>query len=310
MTNAYLAPSPKQRFFDNNGNPAVNGTLSTFAAGTTTPIATYTDNTASTPNTNPVVLNFRGECDLWLKPNIAYKLQLNDANGVLLWTVDQIVNSQLITLYGGVDAGVANAYILNFPASFTAYADGIFIIWIPANTNTGASTINVNGLGVVNIVNPDGSALQSGEIVANQPAQILFKGGVFELVTSATTIYGSFVPTWGSGFSVPPAGNVTYRKTGNVVTLVFPGGTGTSNANTMTMSGLPALLRPGVTLNSTTAPIVGMVDNGAGIAGGMAIIDSGSASIAFYKDGAKTAWTATGNKGFITGSSVTLTYTV
>lgn len=295
MTNAYLAPSAKQRFFDNNGNPAVNGTLSTFAAGTTTPIATYTDNTAATPNTNPITLNFRGECDLWLKPNIAYKLQLNDANGVLIWTVDQIVNSQLITLYGGVDTGSVNAYVLNFVASFTAYTDGVIIYWIPANSNTGPSTINVNGLGLINITNADGSALVPSEILANQPATILIKGGAAILISATTTAYGSFTCGW-TGFSVAPGTTtIRYRKNGTLVTLIFPQTTGTSNATNFLMTGLPAILTP-LSFNGVV-PIVGLLDNGVLVAGGEAVVSAAN-TVQFYKDGTQPLWTAANAKGF------------
>lgn len=307
MTNAYLAPLPKFRAWDNNGNPLANGQVLTYAAGTTTPIATYTDSTAVTPNANPVILNARGEADIWLKPNIAYKLVLQDSLSNVIWTVDQIVNSQLITLYGGVDGGSANAYTLTFTASFTSYTDGIVIYWVPSNTNTGASTININGLGVINIINPDGSALVAGEIVANQPAQILIKAGAAQLITAATVIYGTIAPTW-TGFSANPTGSIVYRKSGSMVSLSFPGTTGTSNATTFSFTNLPTILRPGVSLPSVAVPIFGMVDNSANIASGMAVV-SGS-TVTFYKDGAQTAWTAAGLKGFQGLSSPTILYPV
>ena len=309
VTATYLIPPLLQRWVDGNGAPLYLGTISTYQAGTLTPITTYKDSTLSSPNTNPVILNARGEAAIWQIPNVATKYIVADSAGNLIATIDNVVNSQLITLYGGTDAGSVNAYILNFTASFSAYADGIIIYWIPANTNTGASTINVNGLGVVNITNADGSALVAGEIVVNQPATILFKAGAFLLITPATTLYGLFTPTWG-GFSIAPAGNVFYRKTGAVVTLAFPSTTGTSNGVSFIMNGLPALLRPGTGLNATAAPMVGLIDNGAGIAGGMAVINSGAAFIQFYKDGALSAWTATGAKGFTTGITPTLTYTL
>jgi hypothetical protein len=46
-----LSSVPKLQFFDANGNPLVGGKLFTYAAGTTTPLATYTDSTGLTPNT-------------------------------------------------------------------------------------------------------------------------------------------------------------------------------------------------------------------------------------------------------------------
>lgn len=309
MTTTVLAPYLKQRWVDGNGTPLYLGTISTYAAGTLTPIATYKDS-IGTANSNPITLNARGECDLWLAPNVAYKFIVADVNGNILpgGTIDNVVNSQLITLFGGTDTGGANTYVLTFVASFTSYLDGIIVYWIPANTNTGPSTININGLGVINITNPDGSALVAGEIVANQPAQILLKGGVALLITAATVIYGTFTPTW-SGFVTPPAGNVAYRKTGSTATLVFPSNAGVSNSVFFIMNSLPAILRPNIT-NALTAPIVGLVDNGAGIAGGMAVINSGAGSVQFYKDGALTAWTAAGGKGFTTGIGPSLTYPI
>lgn len=189
MTNL-LAPVPKQKFFTNNGVPASGYQLFTYEAGTSTKLDTYPDESTGTPNSNPIELDFRGECDLWIPPNIAYKFVLAPPNDTdpptaPIWTVDDIVDSQLLTLYGGVDTGAANAYILNFTANFTAYADGIIIYWIPSNTNTSsASTVNVNGLGPVAILNQNGGTLAPGQIRANQVVQMMYQGTGFRLLSS------------------------------------------------------------------------------------------------------------------------------
>lgn len=305
-----LSPSTKQRFWDNNGNPLAFGLLTTYAAGTTMPIATYKDSTGIAVNTNPIQLNFRGEADIWLQPNIAYKFALTDSlgNAIPGWPIDNILSSQLITLYGGVDTGSVNAYVLNFVANFTAYADGIYLIWIPANTNTGASTININGLGVINLVNFDGSALAPGAIVQNQPATILLKGGAALLTSATTTVYGTFTPVW-AGFSVAPATTpIPYRKNGTNVTLIFNGAvSGTSNSTSFSMSGLPAIITPTVAV-AQSYPIVGLLDNGARIAGGAAAVNS-AGNIVFSKDGtSSTTWTNSGAKGF--ADFVGLTYSI
>jgi hypothetical protein len=177
-----LSPLPILSFRDNNGNALVNGQLFTYQAGTQTPAPTYTDSTGATQQSNPIILNARGEAQVWIPPNTAYKYVLQDSFGNTIWTVDQIVNSQLITLYGGVDSGTANAYILNFVANFTSYADGIGIYWVPSNSNTGPSTINVNGLGPINLLTQNGSALPAGVINANQIVGIMLKGGAAQLL--------------------------------------------------------------------------------------------------------------------------------
>jgi len=64
---ASLSPSAKQQFF-NAGSPAAGCFLYTYATGTTTPLATYTDKAGSVANTNPIVLDARGEAIIYLLP--------------------------------------------------------------------------------------------------------------------------------------------------------------------------------------------------------------------------------------------------
>jgi len=88
---ASLTPTPKQQFFDANGDPLVAGKVYTYAGGTTTPIATYTDQTGATANTNPIILDSRGMANIWLQPTIAYKFLITDENDVTQYTTDNIL---------------------------------------------------------------------------------------------------------------------------------------------------------------------------------------------------------------------------
>lgn len=300
-----LSPSAKQQFFDNNGRPLVGGKLFTYAAGSSTKLATYTNSGGLTQNTNPVILDYRGECNLWIPPNVAYKYVLapstdTDPPANPIWSVDNVVSDQLITLYGGVDTGVADAYVLTFDANFTAYTDGIIIYWTPANSNTGASTINVNGLGPVAITNQDGTALVDGQIVADEITAILYRTGGFVLMPQGTANpAGTITPTW-AGFSVDPTGTVSYRRSGNIVTIIFSVTSGTSNATSFSMSGIPAALRPGL---DQSGVIGGMYDNGVNLTTpSLWILDHITGTVAFSKDctGTLTNWTNSGTKGFAT----------
>lgn len=90
-----LSPLPIQKFFDNNGRPLVGGLLFTYVAGTSTKIATYTDSGGLSSNTNPIVLDFRGECRIWIDPSLTYKFVLSPADDTdpptkPIWTVDNI----------------------------------------------------------------------------------------------------------------------------------------------------------------------------------------------------------------------------
>lgn len=95
-----LAPLAIQRFYDNNNNPAVSAKVFTYVAGTTTKQTTYTDS-AGTPNTNPIILNYRGEANIWLDPTLTYKFVFapkddTDPPANPFWTVDNIPGG-----YGG-----------------------------------------------------------------------------------------------------------------------------------------------------------------------------------------------------------------
>lgn len=94
---ATLTPNPKMQFFDANGNPLVGGKLYTYAAGTNTPLATYTDAGGATPNANPVILDSRGEANVWLGVT-QYKFTLKDSLDNLIWTVDNLNQVDAVTL--------------------------------------------------------------------------------------------------------------------------------------------------------------------------------------------------------------------
>lgn len=117
-----LAPTPKLQFFDANGAPLVGGKLYTYAAGTTTPLASYTDSTGNTANTNPIILDSRGEANVWLAGAI-YKFALYDSTNVLIWTVDNINGSTF-----GVNAtGDGTTTAFSVVNGFTAiYINGVY----------------------------------------------------------------------------------------------------------------------------------------------------------------------------------------
>lgn len=82
-----VAPvNPKLQF----GSTAANGSLDVYLAGTTTRSNTWQDKTQLTLNTNPIVLDSRGECDVWLDGDLTYKFVLKNAGGSTLWTSDNI----------------------------------------------------------------------------------------------------------------------------------------------------------------------------------------------------------------------------
>ena len=90
------------QFFTNSGAVLTGGKLYTYAAGTTTPAATYTNSSGSTAQPNPIVLDAAGRVpnsgEIWLTDGINYKFVLKDANDVLIATYDNVsgINSNFI----------------------------------------------------------------------------------------------------------------------------------------------------------------------------------------------------------------------
>ena len=122
-----LTPPPKfaATFIDADGYvvPAVGYKLYAYSAGTSTPKDTYTTQALSAANTNPVILNARGEAEVWLDGN--YKFILKTDADVTVWTVDQVHDQTK-------DAGVTN---LTVAGTLTIYSTAIS--WPNGATHSG-----------------------------------------------------------------------------------------------------------------------------------------------------------------------------
>ena len=118
---ASLTPTPRMQFFTATGTPLVGGKLYTYAAGTTTPLATYTDSTGATANTNPIILDARGEASVWCGA-AQYYFVLRDSLDTLIWTADNInsaISATNITYSGVLTGGSASFTDLTYSGSFT-----------------------------------------------------------------------------------------------------------------------------------------------------------------------------------------------
>ena len=94
MPSVKISPLFNDAQLDNNGLPLAGGMVNWYLAGTTTPVIVYTESSGSIANTNPVILNTRGEPiqPIWLQTGSAYKAILTDSVGNLIRTVDNIAS--------------------------------------------------------------------------------------------------------------------------------------------------------------------------------------------------------------------------
>jgi hypothetical protein len=123
-----LMPVPKQQYFNStNQRFLAGGKLYTYAAGTTTPKATYTDSAGATPQENPIILNARGEPDNPIYWDGSYKVVLKDAAGSTIYTVDNYKSDP----FG----------IVAFIASLAASAGSTLIGFLQAGANAVLRTV-------------------------------------------------------------------------------------------------------------------------------------------------------------------------
>lgn len=121
-----IATIPKFQF-SANGVPMVGGTLETYIAGSTTPATTWQDAALTIANTNPISLDARGECVIWLDPAVTYKFVLKNSpsnGGVIQWTQDNISNP----------SALVNALRADLAASSGAAIVGYLPATLPAKT--------------------------------------------------------------------------------------------------------------------------------------------------------------------------------
>ena len=114
------------------------------------------------------------------------------------------------------DGGIADAYTMLLDPVPTAYVTGKTYAFKAANTNTGASTLNVNGLGAKSIVKAVSTALAAGDIAAGQVVVVRYDGTNMQMVSPAIT-YGA-----GNGIEIT-ASNYAVKLDGATLSLSATG---------------------------------------------------------------------------------------
>lgn len=98
---ATILPNGKTQFEDANGRPLIGGLVYYYQPNTETKIDTWRDIDLTIPNTNPVMLDARGQASIW--GNTVYRQLVKDHNGLIVW--DEIVSAAVS--YADLDSGVA-----------------------------------------------------------------------------------------------------------------------------------------------------------------------------------------------------------
>ena len=251
MPSVKLSPLFNDAQLDNNGIPLSGGQVYWYIAGTTTPVTVYTESTGSTVNTNPVILNTRGEPTqpIWLPTGQAYKAVLTDANNGLIRTVDNIsgVNdtaSPIISewvLYAGT-ATYINATQFSVVGDATATFD--------ANRRVRATVSGTDRYGTVN-----GAPIYTAGVTT---VTLVLDSGVLD--SSLATVYYGFMDPAHASYDAPTKSGIQAQAYTAFTT------SGTTGVYTLTPS--PAIIayasgqRFNVTFNAVSAPTNTVAVNG------------------------------------------------
>jgi hypothetical protein len=128
MATVLLSPVGNgQQFFDNNGLPLSGGLIYTYQAGSSTPATTYTTNSGTIPNSNPIILDAAGRTpqEIWLEVGYTYKFLIQTSAGVTLQTLDNLypilqtssataspIPAGLITMWSGSIGSIPSGWVL------------------------------------------------------------------------------------------------------------------------------------------------------------------------------------------------------
>ena len=94
------------------------------------------------------------------------------------------------------DTGAANAIVVTTPTSVTAtYTAGLMLVVKVVAANTGATTINVNSLGLKNVTYPSTSALSANALLTGSLALVVYDGTQFILLGAANLGYVTLTGT-------------------------------------------------------------------------------------------------------------------
>jgi len=171
----YLSPLGNDQQLDSNGNPLVGGYWEVYAAGTTTPVTTYTSSDGLTPQAAQIVLDAAGRPanPIWLTGGASVKFRLYSAAAVLLLTIDNVSgindpSGSAVTLSEWLASGFTPTYI--GATSFSVPGDQTASLQIGRRvrtTNTGGtvySTITNSVFGALTTVTVenDSGTLDSG----------------------------------------------------------------------------------------------------------------------------------------------------
>lgn len=217
-----------QQFFDNNGIPLALGTVATYVAGTSTPIATCRDSQCSSFNTTTIVLDAAGRANIFLAAGQGYKYVVSTSAAVVLYTQDGITaanTNNSLPVSGGTITGNLTVTGLTTLGNtiFTGSCTGTPCLWTSVGNTVSLvnSTQSVSPLVFENQgVSGDTSiTLQSSSSQAGQLFTVKNNGGVSQggIDASFNWLSNNFQGTAGQfSLNTTNSGTLSLSQTGRL----------------------------------------------------------------------------------------------
>jgi len=157
------------QFFTTTGLPLNGGYLYTYQAGSTTPLATYTDNAGTSSNTNPIQLGTDGRppAEIWLTYGVNYKFVLADSTNSVIQTYDNLYG--IIGVQSSSGATIPTGLISMWSGSIGSIPSG----WLLCDGSNGTPNLTdrfIIGAGSSYAVNGTGGATSVTLTTNNLPA--------------------------------------------------------------------------------------------------------------------------------------------
>jgi hypothetical protein len=226
-----------QQFFDNTGLPLNGGLIYTYQAGSSTPLATYTDINATVANANPIVLDSSGRLpnEVWLTYGYNYKFVIKNSTGTTLGTYDNIygivgvqtavgttIPTGMISLWYGSIGSVPSGWYLCDGTNGTPDLRDRFVVGggstysvgatggstdaiVVSHTHTATSTSTVTDPGHAHTIGYSGAVFQAGsntgaaKQIGTSPTSTETTG-----ITVATSTTNTSAGVSGTNANLPP----------------------------------------------------------------------------------------------------------
>ena len=251
------------------GTPYASATLTFTQAGTSTAVDVYTTAALTTPAgvSGVVTADANGQFDaVYLDPSTSYdyKCVLKNSAGDTLETWDNIPRGT-VPEWCGTAGGTVDVITLTPTVPLSAYTTGRTLRFKSSGANTGATTVNVSGLGAKSIRKGGTTVLAAGDIASGSIVEITYDGTYFQLTNTA----GSSASTTGSlwcgtatgsanAITLTPTSPITSYDTGTSYRF-FAASANTSSTVTVAISGLAA---KNVRTKTSTGIVAGTIQAG------------------------------------------------